>query len=110
MMVGPAMAMPTAKAFTLSPSRADSSVKIACSLAVPPRPPASFGQVIPAQPWSARYACHGFARATHCASPRAMPKASPRAGSLSAAVSSQPRASARKAASSGLSSKSTARE
>ena len=31
---------------------------------VPPRPPYSFGQVMPAHPWSARYACHGFARAT----------------------------------------------
>jgi hypothetical protein len=110
MMVGPAMAMPTAKAFTLNPSLAASSVKIACSLAVPPRPPASFGQVIPAHPLSARNACHGFARATHCASPRAMPVPRPRAGSLSAASSSQLRASARKAASSGLSSKSTVRE
>ncbi len=68
MIVGPAMPMPTEKAPFDTPNCDCSSAKIAASSAVPARPPATFGQVIPAQPplWSSP--CHHLLRSTQACS------------------------------------------
>src|SRR5688572_8569821 len=110
MSVGPTMPMPTAKTPVLTSKRACSWLKMACSSAVPPRPPNCLGQVMPAQPPSYSVRCHSLQRSTW------RPSSTPRRNRLSelsssvravACCSSHARASARNAASSGVSSKST---
>src|SRR5580765_4201251 len=106
MIVGPAMLMPTANVAPNAPTRAVSSAKIAASLAVPPRPPYSTGQVMHAQPSSPRNCCHTLATATQ-SSPSSGVKPWNRATSRTTpGCASHSQTSERKAASSGLSSKS----
>ena len=50
MSVGPAMPMATVNTPADTSNRACSWLKIRCSMGVPPRPPYSLGQVMPAQP------------------------------------------------------------
>ena len=47
---------------------ASSWFQMICCIGVPPRPPHSFGQVMPANPASAFFACHALARAISAAS------------------------------------------
>src|SRR4051812_24690536 len=109
--VGPAMPIATEKAPTFTPYRLCSWVKIACCSGVPPRPPNSFGHVMPAQPCSKSVPCHCFCRRV-CSSSDMRPPRDPGGKSSGgplrgACSSSHAPTSARNAASSGVSSKST---
>src|SRR5947209_16505711 len=81
--------------------RAISSLKIACSISVAPRPPYSFGHDRPVQPPSCSLRCQPRANSNQSSSPRG--------GLPGLFASSQPRSSSRNACSEGESVRSKAR-
>ena len=68
MIVGPAIAMPTANTPAATSKRACSSLKIRCCHDLPPRPPDSFGHAMPAHPASYNVRCHSLHARTCAAS------------------------------------------
>src|SRR5215208_1230911 len=100
MTTGPPMTRPRTLAGDGAPMRAISSLKIACSMSVTPRPPYSLGHDRPVQPPSCSFFCHERANSKASSSPRGA-----RPGLL---ASSQERSSSRKASSEGESERSKA--
>ena len=96
------MASPSTLAIWGASARTISSVKIACSTSVAPRPPYSLGQETPAQPASYSFFCQ--------ATRNSKPSSSLCGSSPGALASSHERSSSRKASSDDESVRSTARE
>src|SRR3954453_6410712 len=97
---GPPMTRPRTLAGCGAPRRASSSLKIACSISVAPRPPYSFGHDRPVQPPSCSCFCHVRANSNQSSSPRG--------GRPGLLASSQPRSSSLNACSEGESVRSKA--
>src|SRR3954452_12817483 len=97
---GPPMTRPSTFAGCGAPRRASSSLKIACSISVAPRPPYSLGHERPVQPPSCSCFCHVRANSNQSSSPRG--------GRPGLLASSQPRSSSLNACSEGESDRSKA--
>ena len=72
MIVGPAIAIPTANTPAATSKRDCSSLKMRCCQPAPPRPPNSFGHAMPAHPASYSVRCHVLHARTCAASASAL--------------------------------------
>src|SRR3954467_768356 len=93
MTTGPPITRPSPFAGDGAPMRAISSLKIACSISVAPRPPYSFGHDRPVQPPACSCFCQPRANSNESSSPRG--------GRPGLFASSQPRSSSLNAVSEG---------